>query len=166
MRQPEDNKAVRRRGGFTAVELAVVAGIVGVLAGAAALSYFRWLPSYRLQNAAAELDCALRQARMQAISHGRPVRAIFDLPGKRCAIWEDLNTNGVADSGEQTLCVLDDKPDCTLQANMTQGVFNARGAFEASSAAYLSITVTVSGAGARYLHVLPSGHSARMNRSP
>lgn len=64
------NKRIRRLRGFTLVELLVVAGIMGILAGVAAVS-LRGLRSPALASAANEVSSAMKMARQMAIASGR-----------------------------------------------------------------------------------------------
>ena len=67
----------RRRAAFSLVELLVVAAIMGIMAGVAAVS-LRGLRSPALANAAGEVSSALKMARQMAISSGR--RTVFITP--------------------------------------------------------------------------------------
>lgn len=63
---------MERTGGFSLVELLVVMGIIGILAGAAAVS-LRGLRSPALAGAAGEVASAMKWTRQAAISAGRPM---------------------------------------------------------------------------------------------
>ena len=68
-----------RNGGFTAIELMVVIGILAVLAGLAGPSFTLMIESWRVRNATEALRSSLQIARSEAIKRGGMV-AIQKLP--------------------------------------------------------------------------------------
>lgn len=87
------------RGGFTLIELLVVVAIMGLMAGAAAVS-LRSLRSPALNNAAAEVASAMKATRQIAISSGSraylcfPIQSnsLVDKPFQSYAIFQELRT--------------------------------------------------------------------------
>lgn len=87
------------REGFTLVELLVVVAIMGLMAGAAAVS-LRSLRSPALNNAAAEVASAMKATRQIAISSGTraylcfPIQSnsLVDKPFQSYAIFQELRT--------------------------------------------------------------------------
>jgi prepilin-type N-terminal cleavage/methylation domain-containing protein len=63
--------------GFTALELIVVLGIVGLLAALGVWRAVAWLPELRLDAAARQVVIDLRLARAGALAEQRPRRLVF-----------------------------------------------------------------------------------------
>ena len=58
---------VKRKGGFTIVELVVALSIMGIAVSAAIPGFSRWLPDYELKKAATQLYSNLHLAKMAAV---------------------------------------------------------------------------------------------------
>jgi prepilin-type N-terminal cleavage/methylation domain-containing protein len=58
---------VKRKGGFTIVELVVALAIMGIAVSVAIPGFSRWLPDYRLKAAATDLYANLQLAKMSAV---------------------------------------------------------------------------------------------------
>ena len=78
MISPAGNKKSKRPGGFSLVELLVVAAIMGLLAGVAAMS-LRSLRSPALASAANEVASAMKMTRQMAIASGRRTFIVFPI---------------------------------------------------------------------------------------
>lgn len=63
--------------GFTLTELMVTIGLAGILMGIAIPSFFSWLPTLRLNDAARQVAIELQGARMKAISQNTTFRLNF-----------------------------------------------------------------------------------------
>ena len=87
MTSPAGNKRVVQHDGFSLVELLVVVAIMGVLAGAAAVS-LRGLRSPALKSAAGEIASAMKMTRQMAITSGR--RMYLIMPLTRSALSTNL----------------------------------------------------------------------------
>jgi prepilin-type N-terminal cleavage/methylation domain-containing protein len=70
---------MRRTGGFTLVELAVVLFILAALAALAAPSFSRTIVSARLRASASDVRSAFARARSVAVAGGRARSVVFDL---------------------------------------------------------------------------------------
>ena len=69
--------------GFTLFELLIVIVLVGVAASILAIGIGKGVAQANERSALAHMVSALRSARVQAIATGQPVRARFDLAGRR-----------------------------------------------------------------------------------
>jgi prepilin-type N-terminal cleavage/methylation domain-containing protein len=69
---------VKRKGGFTIVELVVALAIMGIAVSAAIPGFSRWLPGYRLKSAATELYSNLHLAKMRAVRDNAEWAIYFD----------------------------------------------------------------------------------------
>lgn len=67
----------RRQSGFTMLELAVVLGIVVILAGLGAVSFSRFRPRANLAGTSAQLNALLHGARQNALATGRTTVVMF-----------------------------------------------------------------------------------------
>ena len=72
-----------RQRGFTLFELLVVIVLVGLASSILAVGVGRGMLLANERSALAHMVSALRSARVQAIASGQPVRAHFDLRGRR-----------------------------------------------------------------------------------
>ncbi len=94
---------IRRKSGFTLVEMVIVIAIIAALAATAVPAVMNWLPNYRLKKAARELYSNLQLARMTAIRNNAPCAVVFDPavnPGSYY-ICTDRGGNGVWDGPAQ-----------------------------------------------------------------
>jgi len=69
---------VKRKGGFTIVELVVALAIMGIAVSAAIPGFSRWLPGYRLKSAATELYSNFHLAKMRAVRDNAQWAIYFD----------------------------------------------------------------------------------------
>lgn len=70
---------IRRRGGFTLIELILVCVIIGIMVGLAATRLDLLVPKYRLRAAAREVASVLKQGKARAAAQGRDVYFEVDL---------------------------------------------------------------------------------------
>jgi len=69
---------LRNRWAFTLVELTVVIAIIAILAAIAVGSFIFWLPKYRLNSAASELQAMIQAARLWAVKESARVVILID----------------------------------------------------------------------------------------
>jgi prepilin-type N-terminal cleavage/methylation domain-containing protein len=70
--------SMKKRAGFTIVELVVALAIMGIAVSAAIPGFSRWLPGYRLKSAATELYSNLQLAKMSAVRDNAQWAIYFD----------------------------------------------------------------------------------------
>lgn len=70
---------MRRRSGFTLLELILVVAILGIMVGVVAIRMDSMVPKYRLRGAAREVGANLKLAKSRAASTGRNVYVAFDV---------------------------------------------------------------------------------------
>jgi prepilin-type N-terminal cleavage/methylation domain-containing protein len=71
-------KIMRRNSGFTLMELMVTIAVVAILASLAVPNFIAWLPNYRLQSGAEEIQSALQLARITAIKENATATVAFN----------------------------------------------------------------------------------------
>lgn len=86
---------MRKKNGFSAIELLAVITIVLILAAITIPNLARVLSIYRVKASAEGLAAQLNLARQQAIGQGRPIAIFIDPANSRAFV--DLNRNGVPD---------------------------------------------------------------------
>ena len=88
---------MRRRGGFTLVEIMVVLFILSLLAALAAPSFSRTIVSARLRASAAEVRATLARARTLAVAGGTERAVVFDLEKGEYGIDNETVRRGFPD---------------------------------------------------------------------
>jgi prepilin-type N-terminal cleavage/methylation domain-containing protein len=97
--------------GYTMVEMVVVVGIIGIMAGIAIPFFNKMFRRNRVRSAVQEVYSLVLATRMQAAKRNQPVvlQILINNPAKcpetkQCAVmWVDANRNFVQDAGELTL---------------------------------------------------------------
>jgi prepilin-type N-terminal cleavage/methylation domain-containing protein len=107
---------MRNNSGFTLIELAVIIAIVGVLAGIAVPSFVGWLPKYRLNSSADDIQALVQNARLRAVKENARVAVLLDpdndgLDGDYLA-FVDLDSDWTKDTGEALV----------MQGNVSSGI--------------------------------------------
>ncbi len=69
---------LRNKSAFTQVELTVVIAIIAILAAIAVGGFIFWLPKYRLNSAANELQAMIQAARLRAVKDNARVVILLD----------------------------------------------------------------------------------------
>jgi prepilin-type N-terminal cleavage/methylation domain-containing protein len=74
----QEMKIMRKNSGFTFTELMVTIAIVAILASLAIPNFIAWLPNYRLQSGAEDIQSTLQLARITAIKENATVTVAFN----------------------------------------------------------------------------------------
>ena len=69
---------MRKNSGFTITELMVTIAVVAILASLAIPNFIAWLPNYRLQSGAEDIQSTLQLARITAIKENATVKVTFN----------------------------------------------------------------------------------------
>ena len=69
---------MRKRSGFTVIELIIVIVILGILTTIGIPGYLHWLPKYRLKSAARDLYSNMQFAKLSAIKNNANWAIVFD----------------------------------------------------------------------------------------
>jgi type IV fimbrial biogenesis protein FimT len=69
---------MRKRSGFTVIELITVIVILGILTAVGVPNFLSWLPKYRLKSAARDLYSNLQFAKLSAIKHNADWAIVFN----------------------------------------------------------------------------------------
>lgn len=95
---------MRNNSGFTLIELAVIIAIVGVLAGIAVPSFVGWLPKYRLNSSAEDIQALVQNARLRAVKENAHVAVLLDPDNDGIdgdyLVFVDTNSDWNMDAGE------------------------------------------------------------------
>jgi prepilin-type N-terminal cleavage/methylation domain-containing protein len=90
-------KTMRKYSGFTLIELMVVIAIILILAGITVPNIIAWLPKYRLNQAANDIQSMIQNARLRAIKENARIVILFDpdldgdLDGDYMAFVDDMS---------------------------------------------------------------------------
>jgi prepilin-type N-terminal cleavage/methylation domain-containing protein len=74
----QEMEIMRKNSGFTFTELMVTIAIIAILSSLAIPNFIAWLPNYRLQSGAEDVQSTLQLARITAIKENATVRVKFN----------------------------------------------------------------------------------------
>lgn len=121
---------MKRKNGFTTLELMVTIGIIAILTAMAVPSYIQWLPGYRLRSAASDVHSAMQMARLRAVRENGGIGVSFvDGEGKngKFRVFVDNNNNNNFDANDRTIKYGEMPGSVRMVADMPQAIFNGRG---------------------------------------
>lgn len=85
---------MKRRSGFTIIELLMTFVILGILAGIAIPTFAVWMPNYRLRAAANEVYSSFQRAKMEAIRRNEVVVIRFNVANDSYEVFVDNGSGG------------------------------------------------------------------------
>lgn len=91
------------RHGFSLFELIVAFVILGIVAYLAIPGFTRWLPDYRLKNAARDLYSNMQLAKMGALRNNSDWAIVFDIAANQYSICSDDGGDGTWTDGNETV---------------------------------------------------------------
>ena len=121
---------MKKKNGFTTLELMVTLGIIAILTAIAVPSYIKWLPGYRLRSAANDVHVAIQMARLKAVKeNGRTGISYADGSGKsgKYRVFLDTNNSNTYDSNDNVVKYGEMPGGVRISAEMNQSIFDARG---------------------------------------
>lgn len=126
---------MKKKNGFTVMELMVTLGIIAILTAMAVPSYISWLPGYRLRSAANDVHAAIQMARLRAVKeNGNTVISYTEGRGGNYRVFVDNNNNQTYDSNDKFVLYGEVPGDVTLSTQINGGwtltIFDARGILE------------------------------------
>jgi len=91
------------KGGFSLFELIVAFAILGIVASIAIPGFSRWLPDYRLKNAARDLYSNMQLAKMGALKNNSNWAIVFDSNTNQYSVCSDDGGDGTWTDGNETV---------------------------------------------------------------
>ena len=85
---------MKNKNGFTLIEVLIVIGVIGLLAGIAATSLLSWLPNMRLKAVARDLYSNMQHARVSAVKTNAVSAVVFDKQNSRYYLCDDWGADG------------------------------------------------------------------------
>ena len=136
---------MRTNSGFTLAELMIAIAIVAILASLAIPNIIAWLPNYRLQSGAEEIQSALQLARASAIKENATATVAFDTANETYRAFVGTRTvrRGQMPAGIDLNCALNNG-GTSVQFN-TQGfaINNTQGNAQVSNNSGRTKTIAV-----------------------
>ena len=142
--------------GFTLLELAIVVGIIGLVALIAVPNIRGRMHRYRVESAASKISAIVTLARAEAMAQSRAVNLEIDVAAKSIVKRIDKNDDGTF-GGDEIESFSVPGSDIQLWASAKEGTFSPRGLFRTLTGWWL-IRVESTEAYMQYLIVMPGGN--------
>ncbi len=125
----------KERAGFTLTEILVAVLIIGLFAAVAYPNLVNWLPRYRLDRVAAQMESNLRQARLRSMSEGVTVRVEFSDSARtyRIGVYDTVESEFFEDGGTTRTVAANESARFEVSP-VSGGLFIPDGSFSADSA--------------------------------
>ncbi len=92
---------MRKKSGFTIIELMVVIAIISILATLAIPNFFTWRPKRQLSAATKDVFAVMQYARSRALKDNASVGLLFDKANETYTVFVDNGAGANADNGTQ-----------------------------------------------------------------
>lgn len=145
--------------GYTLIEMAIAASILGLVSMASGPSVFRAMEALRFRRAVEDMAGVLRIVRAEAIAARRTTHVAFNAGNGQFHTARDENANGVIDATEWRPLATRIPTQYIGSASPPVGRFSARGIFFTSTGLW-AVRLNGPDSTVRFLNVLPSGHIA------
>jgi type IV fimbrial biogenesis protein FimT len=90
---------MRKKSGFTIIELMVIIAIISILATVAIPNFFQWRPKRQLSAATKDVFAAMQYARSRALKDNVSVGLLFDKANEEYTVFLDNGAGGNAGNG-------------------------------------------------------------------
>ena len=80
---------MRKKSGFTVIELIIVIAVLGILTAVGVPNFLSWLPKYRLKSAARDLYSNMQLAKLSAIKNNADWAIVFNLATDQYQVCSD-----------------------------------------------------------------------------
>ena len=92
---------MRKKSGFTIIELMVIIAIISILATVAIPNFFQWRPKRQLSAATKDVFAAMQYARSRALKDNVSVGLLFDKANEEYTVFLDNGAGGNAGNNTQ-----------------------------------------------------------------
>jgi type IV fimbrial biogenesis protein FimT len=91
---------MRKKSGFTIIELMVIIAIISILATVAIPNFFTWRPKRQLSAATKDVFSAMQYARSRALKDNVSVGLLFDKANEEYTVFLDNGAGANAGNGD------------------------------------------------------------------
>ena len=136
---------MNRNAGFTITELMVTIAVIAILASLAIPNFIGWLPNYRLQSGAEEIQSVLQLARVKAIEENAIATVSFDTANRtyRASVGGQTFRRGQMPAGINISCALNSGGTAVQFDNQGVAINSTQGNTQVSNNLGRTKTITI-----------------------